>query len=263
MSGKRPMITANLTSTVIDWTEISPDEEPQESEKNKTRVFSSARLKTDALKEVDANVAMKAKRIITSDVVLENTDFVIKLQDGNLEIDPFNTIIAGANMGGSLSMNVSGETIAIKTNMSVKGIDPSKFIDLHGQVSGAKTDIDVDVEGTGNSVSQIMAGLNGKILMNIGEGEVTGSIAKAMEADVLGEVLSLVNPFSRSSEKVNLKCAVMNFDINNGMAKTHKGIAISTDRMTITGSGQINLDTEAVNIAVRSQVKKGLGISLT
>ena len=64
------------------------------------------------------------------------------------------------------------------TDISIKGLEPSQLEYFKGKVSGAKTDVTIKVKGSGNSVSQIMAGLNGKLLAKMGKGKLTDSKTK-------------------------------------------------------------------------------------
>lgn len=257
---KRPAITAKLTSTLIDLAELSGEKDQAETEK-KDRLFSTDPLPLEALKSVNANISVDAKQIKTSTMELADTKLSVILKNGNLSVKPLSTLVAGGKLTGDIGLKTSGKTAALTTNLKITGLEPNQLTDLEGKLTGAKTDVNVNVKGNGASISQIMAGLNGKLLIKVGEGVITDSVTKALGADVLTETMSMLNPFSKSKEGTDLKCAVVNFDITNGMAKTDQGIAISTNQMNIIGSGAINLESEALDIGIKPEAKEGLGIS--
>jgi uncharacterized protein involved in outer membrane biogenesis len=158
-------------------------------------------------------------------------------------------------------LNASGGISRIVTTISLTGLEPNQLNDLNGKLTGAKTDVNFNVRGTGNSVSQIMANLSGKLLIKVDKGVITDSITGALSADAFTELINMLNPFSQSSDNTQLQCAVVNFDIKNGMATTNKGIAVSTNQINIIGSGVINLETEGLDIGIKPEPKEGLGIN--
>jgi hypothetical protein len=262
LGGKRPSITAKLTSKLIDLAELASDEEQAEQEKVKNeRVFSSDPLAFDGLKAVNANVSINAKQINTSSMSLTDTVVTVSLKDGNLLIKPLSSLVAGGKLAGSINLNASGKSALLSTNITLLGLEPNKITDLSDKLTGAKTDLTVDVKGSGKSMSQIMSGLNGKFVVQVGEGVITDNVTGALGADVLTELVGMLNPFSKSKEATKLQCAVVNFTIKDGMATTDKGIAFSTNQMNIIGSGEVNLKTEAIDIGIKPEAKEGVGIN--
>lgn len=257
ISGKRPTITANLSSNLIDLIELAGDKEQAGKEEQKERLFSSEPLPLEGLKSVNANVTINAKQIKTSSLVLEKTKVVLTLKNGNLAIKPLSTLLAGGSLNGNISLNASGKTAILVTDISIKGLEPSQLGDLNDKISGATTDVSIKVKGSGNSVSQIMAGLNGKLLLQSAKGELKGSGASTATTDLL----TMLNPTAKSSDGTQLECAVVNFNIKNGIATADKGIALATTQMNIIGSGTVDLKTEKLDIGINPQARQGVGIS--
>jgi uncharacterized protein involved in outer membrane biogenesis len=215
----------------------------------------------DTLKSINGKLSLNAKKIKTSSMMLADTQATVSLKDGVLAIKPLNSLMAGGKLAGSIDLNASGKSAVLSTTISLTGLEPNQLNDLNGKLTGAKTDVNLNVRGTGNSVSQIMANLSGKLLIKVGKGVITDSITGALGADAFTELVNMLNPFSQSSDNTQLQCAVVNFDIKNGMATTNKGIAVSTNQMNIIGSGIINLETEGLDIGIKPEPKEGLGIN--
>jgi uncharacterized protein involved in outer membrane biogenesis len=241
--------------------ELTGDEQKQETTKT-DRVFSSTPLPLDSLKSVNATLSLNAKQIKTSSIMFADSNVTLSLQDGLLTIKPLNSLMAGGKLVGSIDLNASGKVATLSTTIGITGLEPNQLKALDGKLHGAKTDVDLNARGRGNSVSQIMASLNGKLLVKVDKGVITDSITGTLGADVLTELVSMLNPFSQSSDNTQLQCAVVNFDIKEGMAITDKGIAISTNQMNIIGSGVINLKTEGLDIGIKPEAKQGLGLNV-
>jgi len=257
LAGKRPALSANLSSNSIDLVELSGGEVAAKKEAKKERVFSSDPLPLDGLKSVNANVTINAKQIKTSSLILKKTKIVLTLKNGNLSIKPLSTLVAGGTMNANIGLNASGKTAKMVTDITIKGLEPSQLEYFKGKIKGGKTDVTIKVKGSGNSVSKIMAGLNGKLLAKIGKGELKESTTKAASTDLF----SMLNP-SGTREGTLVECGVINFNIKDGIATADKGIAIASNKMNVIGSGTVDLKTEKLDIGITPQAREGAGISV-
>jgi uncharacterized protein involved in outer membrane biogenesis len=260
LANKVPTFKAALSSNLIDLTAFESKEAP-EKEENKERIFSEQPLDLAALNSVNATISLKAKKIKTSSLNITKTDISFFLKDGNLVIKPLHTFIAGGELSGNVSLNTAKKSAVLSTDLTLKGLEPKQVAELSDVLTGAKTDVDIKVTGQGKSLSQIMSGLNGKFIVKVGDGVIIDSVTGALGADVLSEMVGLLNPFSESEDSTILNCAVVNFDIKDGIARADEGIAISMDKLNILGDGDINLKNEALDISLKAEPKEGLGIS--
>ncbi len=258
LAGKRPAIAARLSSNSIDLVELSGGETAAKKEAKKERLFSPDPLPLEALKSVNANVTINAKQIKTSSLVLAKTKIVLTLKNGNLSIKPLSTLVAGGTMNANIGLNASGKTAKLVTDISIKGLEPAQLEYFKGRIKGSKTDVTIKAKGSGNSVSKIMAGLNGQLLVKIGKGELKDSKTKAVGTDLF----SLLNPTASTREGTLLECGVINFKIKDGIATADKGIAFAANTMNVIGSGTIDLKTEKLDIGITPQAREGAGISV-
>ncbi|MBL1321344.1 MAG: AsmA family protein [Methylophaga sp.] len=256
ISGKRPAITANLNSSMINLVDFA-GEDKAKAKGRKDSLFSSKPLPLSGLKSINANVTINAKKIKTSSLVLEKTKIVATLKDGNLLLKPLSTLVSGGSLNGSINLNAGGKIASLITNLTLKGLEPSQFENLNNKISGIKTDVSINVKGNGNSVSQIMAGLNGKLLIKSGGGAIKGSAISIANTSIL----TMLNPLAKSDTETQLECLAIKFDIKGGIATTDKGIAAVTREMSVIGSGTIDLRTEKINIRIKPHAREGLGLN--
>ena len=262
MSGPRPKLNANLSSESLD---ISPFQgEAKEEKVKKEKVFPSDPLPLEGLKAADVNLTFKTKKLITKDLTINDAAISLNLNNGKLKLSK-----SGKAAGGSLSVKVdldgsNGKTAVLSNNVNIKQLDISQIPAIQEKklITGGKTDIAINLQGSGGSVSQIMAGLNGKILIQTGKGEISSSALKLASADALMSTLSMLTPGSESSENSQLECAVVNFNIKDGIASAENGIAMSTNLLNVIGAGTIDLKTEALDIGITPKAKQGVGLNL-
>lgn len=256
----RPKLNANLSSDSLD---ISPFQGGEEKVK-KEKLFSSDPLPLDVLKTADVNLTFKTKKLITKDLTITDAAISLKLNNGKLNLTK-----SGKAAGGTLSVKVNldasnGKSALLDINVEIKQFELGQIPAIKGKefLTGGKTDININLKGSGASVSQIMAGLNGKLLIKTGKGNISNAVLKIAGADILTSTLSMLSPGSKESDGSILECAVVNFDIKDGIAVADKGIAMSTNHLNIIGSGNINLKTEQLDIGITPKAKEGIGLSL-
>ena len=108
-----------------------------------------------------------------------------------------------------------------------------------------------------------MAGLNGKAIAKVAESQIADGTLDILGADFVTELVNLLNPFKKEKAGTELVCAVVNFNIRDGIAKADKGIAVRTGKMNIVGDGTINLKSEKIDIGITPEARTGIGVSMT
>lgn len=72
--------------------------------------------------------------------------------------------------------------------------------------------------------------------------------------------MSNINPTAKKGDTSQLERAVVRFDIKDGVAIIDKGIAFQTTKMSVIGSERIDLKEEKIDLGIKPQVRKGIGI---
>ena len=269
LAGKTPYINAALKSDFIDVVELSGGEteeaeaEPETKTTKSTRLFSDEPLALEGLKQVDATVTLVAETIHTTSLDLKKMQLDVNLKNGHLVLTPLNVGLAGSQLEGILDLNAENDMVVLKTKVQVNGFKLTKIAELKDSLTGGNTDVLIQATGSGKSVKQLMAGLNGKVLVKVGESQIADGTLDILGADFVTELVNLLNPFSKEKKGTELACAVMNFNIKNGIATVDKGIAIRTGKMNIVGDGSINLKTEKIDIGITPEARAGIGINMT
>ena len=263
LSGKRPALAATLNSNLIDLVPFTGDKKKEQKKVKKEKVFSSDPLPFESLKAADANLNINAKQIKTADLTLDKVKLVLKLNNGKLKISPFNTNLAGGTLTMQMNLDASsGKSGILDTKIDIKNLQPSKLPDFKDKFTKGKTDVNINLKGKGKSVAAIMAGSNGKLLVKMGPGTFKSSSTDTAKSDVFSSLKNTIySDKSGSSGVTEINCAVINLKIKDGIATSDKGIAINTTKMSIIGSGVIDLKTEKLDIGIDPQAREGMGIS--
>ena len=115
--------------------------------------------------------------------------------------------------------------------------------------------VDISLRGTGKSVAEIMATLDGhsRLLMNKGE----------MKNDFLGNISGLSQTIGKvfgKKEWIVVECIASDFEVANGIANSRVNV-INTELLLITTEGKVDLGQEKPDLKV-SPRPKGIDLSL-
>jgi uncharacterized protein involved in outer membrane biogenesis len=269
LAGARPEGSIELASTMIDLGRLMPSlksptvpggppppPRPKAAGANSAdqgRVFPASPLPFDVLGAAEADVKYHATAIRTPDgPVFHDTTMQMALHGGNLSIAPVSTTIGDGQITGALS--VQGKTGSVAFKFAIKNVSLDEIDrEVPGQdlVDGGITNADFDLTGTGNSVRAIMGSLNGTLFLGVGPGSF-----KARYTDMLGlgGLTDVVGKSLPKLEQTTLHCLVTRFDVSNGLAKSRVLLG-DTGRLTLDGSGTINLKTEEIDIGLDTHTK--------
>ena len=245
---KRPKITVRLESSVIDFTRLMQslekgEKKPANKDKQKRRLFSGDPLPFDVLRKVDADIVLKARNIHAKDARLDFGHMTLKLEDSDFSINKLEATYKETKISGNLNINPGAPT-QVATNFLVQNFNLGDFLKETGKSDQVRAIVDIAAHGKskGDSVNSLMANLNGSIAAVMGEGYLT----KYLDLLSIGLSEKVVH-FWRPSKAVHqIKCAVVQFDIKEGVAAS-QAFVFDTRAAILTGEGEINLGTEQIN----------------
>jgi hypothetical protein len=122
--------------------------------------------------------------------------------------------------------------------------------DVQGNMNAA-----IDLEGSGDSVAALMAGLNGTTRISMSNGRMASKYLNLLEKYLGSGILRMLNPFEEKREFTPINCFVNKIEIKDGLADIR--ILLDTDRTSIFGAGDINLKTEGLDLGIKPTPKKG------
>ncbi|MCP4896355.1 MAG: hypothetical protein GY906_05215, partial [bacterium] len=148
----------------------------------------------------------------------------------------------------------------LTTNLTVEG----GYLNLSGQRGNLSQRPEVDIylqySGAGASAHELATSSDGFIAVVVGEGVVDNSLINLVAADILVTLLETFNPFAESEKSSHLECAVILSTFADGYANLEE-MAMQSDRMTLLGSGSVNLDSEEIKLNWITKPRKGFGLS--
>ena len=265
LAGDKPAVKADFSSALLDLAELSGQEKekPPGGEKEASaKVFPSTPLPLAALHSADADIRLRAKKIHTKAADLDDARLDVQLHKGKLAINPFDTRLAGGTLNATITLDGSNTKSALlNMNVDIKNLHPGLLPQLKGKVTRAVTSVKMKASGRGRSIAEIMAGLNGKLLLQSGAGVYKSEKKDAKEGGVFSKTYAMLNPEAGADQGTKIECMVVNMDIKDGLSSIDRKIALASDKIDVIGSGTVNFKTEKLDIGVVPQAREGIGLS--
>jgi len=268
LAGPRPSLSLDLTSDLLDlaWLTgdlyaegVSTSSEKTGGGRNTDRVFPADPLPADGLRSVDAVVSLQAGEVILPWALFTDVRIGMELKDGRLTMDPFQA----ATGEGRIQGRVRAEAVpsGLKTTLALQA-DDVDLEDLAGGFQGGerfsgRLKTRMDVQGDGRSIAAIMAGLDGWIKLAVSNGTLDDRYLELLGSDLSAGILRLLNPVKDNGETVQVNCLISMLEIHQGLAEIAV-LVFDTPTMTVRGGGDIDLRTEALNVALDPRPKEGL-----
>jgi hypothetical protein len=270
LAGKRPLVVAALSSQKLDLRPILQrgDESSHRADrkvklgKKKEKVFPSDPLPLGALKVINGNFKMRAGQILLPRVAFDDFTAEIILKDGHLMVNPIKSLIGDGSVKGRFDLHPQGEIAALEMEMKVDKLALGPMMRELGVEKTLEGTLDakLNVNATGGSIAELMAGLRGDTIMVMGEGRIDNKYIEFLGADLSSSIFRLINPFKHKTNYTEVNCFVSRFDIKDGLANC-TALVLDTKQTTIIGDGEIDFKSERLNISFKPSPKKGFGVS--
>ena len=244
----KPKIFVRLESSLVDFSALMDHLEkgalqPETADKPRRRLFSDAPLPLNLLKKLDADIVVKARHMHARDARLELGHLAFKLQDHDFQIEKFEASYKETRISGNLVIE-SGAPPRVATEFLVQKLDLGSLLEETGKSNEVRAVIDIAAHGKsrGDSLSSLMANLDGAIGFVMGEGYLTHYL-DMLAGGLSRKVIDFWHP-PKAVDQIN--CAVVQFDIHRGVAAS-RAFEFNSRVGIIAGAGTIDLGTEKID----------------
>ena len=258
--GERLRIDANLNADTLDLTPfLSRNPEPNPAPKR------AEALPLDGLKVVDGSLKLSASNVELNDFDIDNGTLDARIDAGHLLLS------ANAAEGGlSLDLELRPGGTDWQFDLHHKGkLNLGRLIKAKNQqaLSNVPVAVEIRMNAVGASVAELLRSADGRIELVLGAGQLDRKASKLPFGGVVVSLLDAVNPTQLSTIRVrkdllSLQCAVLQFDIADGIATSKHGLALQTEKLNVLGGGVIRLETEEIELRFKTVKRTGVGLSL-
>jgi uncharacterized protein involved in outer membrane biogenesis len=270
---KRPLMKADLVSNLLDFKDLAgfiggkpgPDETASEENqksagaKENERIFPNQRYNLERLRAMDADVRLRAKRILAPNLPIDDLNAKLSLNDGVLKFEPAAFGVANGRMEIYSTFDGSKRPSKVKIDARLRQLDLKRFLansafaqKTIGPIGGR-----INISGTGESFRELMATASGNTFLVMSGGEISELLVRLAGLDVARTLGVLV----RGDKPIPIRCGLLDLQGENGQMDVQT-LVFDTANSVVTGEGMIDLRDEKVNMVVIPDPKNFSPLSL-
>ncbi len=217
------------------------------------RVFSDTPVPLRQLRRNDIDIALDTKRLRILHTDIDELSLAIKVHEGRSEVEVSKARLGDRPIEAELMLDAGTEPARFAVKIDADQIPLPPTSQLDAVLQGGELLLKVDVAGQGASMREIMAHLNGQAIIALRDSRTPNNLLNRFGS---GISVSRINPFDDNEQYTTLQCGASRFEINDGVAKTPRGLAVQLPKVTWLGSGQLNLKTEEIDIRLQPHARR-------
>jgi uncharacterized protein involved in outer membrane biogenesis len=265
VSGKFKSKRLDLTPFAAGGEEAEQEKKAKpEAEKGKSEskyVFVEEPLPFEELNKTDIDISADIGRFTLGNIVLLDVSTMMNLKDGNLQ---FKNRLRGPD-GGKSASDIALTTADKSAKLDIKVNMRDLRVNLiSGDVKEPSlippVGVTVYIKASGSSPRALASSANGRVLVTQGKGQLQNDLLGMLSGDIGAQLFSALNPFAKDEKTTTLDCTILALDITKGKADI-AGMLFQTEKVKALGDGDIDLNTEALNIEFDTKPRKGVGVS--
>ncbi|WP_296806958.1 AsmA family protein [Thiocapsa sp.] len=267
--GARARIDADLYAEVLDLTPFLVSKQSGADGGGAPRAGRDGRgeqtLPLEGLKALDGSIKLRAGQVRLDD---------FDMNDGTLEasLDAGHLVLSADAAQGALSVDLElrPRQTDWRLDLHHKGkVDLGRLIKAKNQqaLSNVPVAVEVRLSGVGASMPALLRSADGRVELILGTGQLDRKVSRLPFGGVVFSLLDTLNPVDLADvdirrDLVSLRCAVLQFDVADGIATSKRGLAVQTDTLNVLGGGAIKLETGEVALRFKTVKRTGIGLSL-
>ena len=268
LGAPRPKLTGKLSSRQLRMVDLGPligvpsgKVAGAETDKSKDapakpkggKVLPTQAFRTDRWRDMDADVALEAGRIVhDSKLPLSDLSVHVILQDGKLTLDPLRFGMAGGSINSTVRLDGAGAPLTGRVELHARRLRLKQLFPATpamqktlGELNG-----DMAVSGTGNSVAALLGSATGDVKMLVNDGVISRSLMEIAGLNVANYVVSKLF----GDDEVKINCGAADLAMKNGVM-TPRVFVFDTENALISITGTADFKNETLNMDVTPDSK--------
>jgi len=217
------------------------------------RVLPHDKFDTKSWDAMDADVKFSGKRIEHSNSLpISDLYTHLVLKNGDLLLDPLRFGVAGGNLNSTIRMEGDRTPMRARADLHARNLKLKQLFSgvesmqsSMGQING-----DATLNGTGNSVADILATSDGSVKLLMNDGVISRNLMEIVGLNVGNYVVGKLF----GDDEVRINCAAADLNVENGLAST-KLFVFDTENAVINISGTTNFANERMDLSIDPESK--------
>jgi AsmA family protein len=198
---------------------------------------------------VDWTVQFRARTLAVGPEELHGVAANLTIDHGVLSLDRVKAALAQGTVSGSARLDASQKVPHGELTLRVADLPLEQFKSAKGDPPfGGLLSGRLQLSAKGNSFHELAAASNGTITGVVTQGSIRTALADAASLDLIGAL----GARRKDHDYTQMRCAVANLNAQGGLL-TARTFLIDADKVLINGAGQIQLDSESLDLTLTGQ----------
>jgi uncharacterized protein involved in outer membrane biogenesis len=277
----RPTIDGTLTSRTLDFDglapgvlasglpvvwpapssagQVSPPQAPTPGPTLAGPPTASATASTDTLplarlRTTDADLDLTVGDLAIAGKRYSDVQAHLQLANGKLALNPLRAVAPEGAIIGGLSIDASSDMPPVAVTLRSPSISAEAVAGAFGYPGAATGTMQVDAQlsGVGQTVQALETSLDG----HLGLAMVNGTVEDTLVEALIGAALDTAGVQSFGGGSSQVRCFAMRIDFQHGRG-IFRALAADTSRLTLDGSGELDLAAQTADLHLRPRVRLG------
>ena len=224
------------------------------------RVIPDLAIPFDTMKSVNAAVKLEIGELRRGNLVFRNIAMHADLRDGALRLH--SARLQGLSGWMQARASIEARDGVGKTKLEIAAREVKLGTPGSNDGFSGTANLDVNLETSGADLRALASNANGVVFLDIYDGQSANKeLLNMLFGDVLNEIVSTINPFSKTESVTKFDCAIFPFDISDGRLVSTPSSFMRTDKIQVVAAMSLNLKNEQITANVRTNPRKGVSIS--
>jgi len=270
LDGERPVLTAELTSEMLDLDDLGPlvgaapetkpgetasPEQRQEAEARQEidRILPQEEISIERVQVLDAAVQYSARRVKSGKLPVDALEVRFTLEGGRMAFSPLKLGVGKGSIDGQLHLDTTGEALEAKLNAELRRVDLVELLrafevadESFGTVAGK-----ANLWMRGNSVAALLGSADGGLYLLMTGGQLDRLLVELAGLDAGEALMALMGDAPQS---IPIECAFLDLQARGGVFSLDTAIIDSTDTLFLAG-GAVDLGDEQIDVVLSPRPK--------
>ncbi|MDP2823698.1 MAG: AsmA family protein [Sulfuritalea sp.] len=213
------------------------------------------KLDFSALKGLDVHGAIRIGSLQVAKLKLAKLNATIKLAGGRLDVAPLTLNLYEGTANGSLTLNATGNSVALKQSLTGISINPLMKDLVDKDLVEGRGNAMLDVGSRGDTVAAMKKALAGTASVSLKDGAIKGiNLAQSLR-DLKGKLGAKQDTTqqARAGDKTDFSELTASLKIANSVAH-NEDLAMKSPFLRLTGAGDIDIDGGRMNYLAKASV---------
>jgi uncharacterized protein involved in outer membrane biogenesis len=258
----RTLIDATINSPRFDFDDLADDAGQAEARAEEARigprVIPDTSIDLSKMGPTDGTIRFAIDRLLVKGgSAFRSFKGELSLERRVLRLDNAEVGLTSGRLTGWAKVDSTSETPILSTELRVEGTSLDTLIGDPDRISGPLRGL-IRITGPGATIREAFANGDGKIAFVADQGSINRTAALVLGRDLGG---AIVQELRDGNARASLRCAILSFEANDGVLRPAP-LLIETEISSGRGSGQIDLDGEAVEIVINGATRRDAALEL-